>query len=157
MSEKEIPEGYKVLSEGQAKILYRAPSAGEKRQKDDAESTRDAVFYNPVQEFNRDISILAITQFGRMLKAEKEEKKEEFEGLKVLEALAATGLRSVRYCKEIGVRANVPEIKVAKIVANDWDREASATIEKNFKFNDLDTEVEVTTMDGQDLMYDKRR
>ena len=47
-----------------------------------------------------------------MLKKEREAKKKDFEGLKILEALAATGLRSVRYCKEIGVRANMDDIKV---------------------------------------------
>lgn len=50
------------------------------------------MFYNPVQEFNRDISILAITQYGMDLKSYCEEKKKEYVGIKVLEALAATGL-----------------------------------------------------------------
>ena len=36
------------------------------------------------------------------LKSYCEEKKKEYVGIKVLEALAATGLWSVRYAKEIG-------------------------------------------------------
>ena len=62
-------------------------------------------------------------------------KPREFTGLKILEALAATGLRSVWYCKEIGVQANHPEITVGKILANDWDPEAAKLIDKNLSFN----------------------
>jgi tRNA (guanine26-N2/guanine27-N2)-dimethyltransferase len=68
-----------------------------------------------------------------------------------LEALAATGLRSVRYVKEIGVH-------VDKILANDWDLEASKLIEKNFEFNGVEkNRTEVTSMDGIDLMYERRK
>jgi tRNA (guanine26-N2/guanine27-N2)-dimethyltransferase len=59
------------------------------------------VFYNPVQEFNRDFSILAIREFAKVKKEEREKKGREFLGVSILEALAATGLRSVRYMKEI--------------------------------------------------------
>ena len=60
--------------------------------------------------------------------------------MKVLEALAATGLRSVRYCKEIGVQAGKPEIQVSKILANDWDPEAAKIIKRNFEFNGIECE-----------------
>lgn len=85
IAEKAAPEGYKVLQEGKARILYRikenevvksevkeseeevkgsnAPKKKMKRQEKD--EFRDAVFYNPVQEFNRDLSILCITQHGK--------------------------------------------------------------------------------------------
>lgn len=42
-----VPEGFTVISEGKAKILMKA----------------NEVFYNPVQEFNRDLSVLVIRQF----------------------------------------------------------------------------------------------
>jgi tRNA G26 N,N-dimethylase Trm1 len=75
-TDKEIPEGFTLLSEGKANILYHekegkaqaeSPSVeevkdGKKKQgkmkKEDKDENRDTVFYNPVQEFNRDISIL---------------------------------------------------------------------------------------------------
>jgi tRNA G26 N,N-dimethylase Trm1 len=85
IAEKAAPEGYKVLQEGKARILYRikdnevvksdmketeeevkgdnGPKRKMKRQEKD--EFRDAVFYNPVQEFNRDLSILCITQHGK--------------------------------------------------------------------------------------------
>lgn len=62
-----------------------------------------------------------------MTKLEKENKNKEFKGITVLEALAATGLRSVRYMKEI------PYIQ--KLVANDIDSTATALMQKNFDFN----------------------
>ena len=92
-----------------------------------------------------------------MLKKEKEERKKDFTGLKVLETLAATGLRSVRYCKEIGTRAGMDDVKVSHIVANDWDPEASNSIKSNFEFNGIETSHEIQTMDGIDLMYEKRK
>ena len=38
-----------------------------KREANDVNENRGAVFYNPIQEFNRDFSILAITQFSELL------------------------------------------------------------------------------------------
>ena len=81
----------------------------------------------------------------------------EFTGLKILEALAATGLRSCRYGKEIGVTARAGEIKVDKILANDFDPEAVKLIKKNFEYNDISCETEITEMDAIDLMYERRK
>ena len=74
-----VPEGYRALNEGQAKILYiddklsvdkenkiNQPGKG-KRNANEINENPGAVFYNPVQEFNRDFSIMAINQFSAML------------------------------------------------------------------------------------------
>ena len=53
------------------------------------------VFYNPVQQFNRDMSVAAINQFVQDRK--NDTMFEDKDGLTVLEALSATGLRSIRY------------------------------------------------------------
>ena len=98
-----------------------------KRQANEVNENRGAVFYNPVQEFNRDFSIMAINQFAEMTRLEREAKTKEFKGINVLEALAATGLRSVRYLKEI------PAIQ--KLVANDIDVVATDLMKKNFDYN----------------------
>ena len=103
-------------------------AGGGKREANEINETRGAVFYNPVQEFNRDISILAINEFNQILKEEKTAKGKEHDGIKVLEALAATGLRSVRYIKEI------PSIKT--LVANDIDKAATDLMTKNLEFNE---------------------
>lgn len=79
--------------------------------------TRGAVFYNPVQEFNRDLSITVIREYIKLLNEEAVAKNKELkDGVKILEALAATGLRSVRYLKEIS--------NINKLHANDLDPKA---------------------------------
>ena len=143
--QKAVPEGHKVLKEGQAKILYIEQKMEKdeqnrvvgqkgkgKRQANEINETRGAVFYNPVQEFNRDISILVINEFNELLKEEKALKNKEHDGIQILEALAATGLRSVRYLKEI------PSLK--KLIANDIDKAATDLMKANFDFNDCDQE-----------------
>ena len=68
---KRIPAGYQVLKEGKADILYKEErlkiddqnmikTKKGKRIASEVNEVRGAVFYNPVQEFNRDISILTI-------------------------------------------------------------------------------------------------
>jgi tRNA (guanine26-N2/guanine27-N2)-dimethyltransferase len=52
--------------------------------------------------------------------------------IRVLEALSATGLRSIRYFKEIP--------GLASITANDIDPNAVKTIERNILFNGLNTQ-----------------
>lgn len=104
------------------------------------------VFYNRVQEFNRDLSVSVIQIFERIYRQEKQEfiqrrnvplddshdhhrQVESYLGLYILEALSATGLRAIRYAKELeGIR---------KVLANDYSQEAVHTIEKNIRDNDL--------------------
>ena len=65
---------------------------------------------------------------SKILEEEKTAKGKPHDGIKVLEALAATGLRSVRYMKEI------PSIKT--LVSNDIDKAATDLMTKNFEFNE---------------------
>lgn len=112
--------------------------------------TRGAVFYNPVQEFNRDTSITVINEFNEMLAEERAAKNKAHEGISVFEALGATGLRSVRYMKEIP--------SITKLVGNDIDHKATELMAKNFEFNDCPAEkYEVKTRDAIDLMFEFRR
>ena len=53
------------------------------------------VFYNPIQQFNRDLSAMAIKAWSRTYKRRKEEPY-----IRIIEGLAATGLRSCRYALE---------------------------------------------------------
>ena len=91
------------------------------------------MFYNPVQEFNRDFSILAIREFAALKSEERKAKGREFEGLNILEALSATGLRSVRYMKEID--------HIKTLVANDIDPTATELMKKNFEFNGINKDL----------------
>ena len=103
-----------------------------------------------MQEFNRDISILVINEFSEMLKEENEAKGKTHENFTLFEALAATGLRSVRYMKEIP--------SITKLVANDIDSTATDLMKKNFEFNQCPKEkYQVETQDAIDLMNGFRR
>lgn len=126
--------------------------------------TQGNVFYNPVQEFNRDIryvrcsikyfinflctccSITILNAFARQylkddlgdsqagLKCEK--------GLYILEALSATGLRSIRYAKEIS--------GVKEIIANDISIRAVDDIKRNIHDNNVE---HLVTPSNDDAVY----
>ena len=60
-------------------------------------------------------------------------------GIRILEALSATGLRSIRYCKEIteGIHS---------VVSNDIDPAAVESIRRNFEFNNLDPSIAIPNL-----------
>ena len=60
---------------------------------------------------------------------------DEAPGINILEALSASGLRSVRYFNEID--------NVKTIIANDFSAEAVVNIRRNVEYNGLDTETQV--------------
>lgn len=144
-----------------------------------------SVFYNPVQQFNRDLTIAVISQYARehfaLLKTKKskndagksqsqEEQAEAMlvdrngsesaadmplepgqkydEGIKILEGLAASGLRSVRFALEI------PGVK--QVVANDFDRNAVEYIKKNAEHNKVEHLVQHSCDDAAMVMYKSR-
>ncbi|XP_053573806.1 tRNA (guanine(26)-N(2))-dimethyltransferase isoform X2 [Bombina bombina] len=168
--------GETVIKEGRASVIY--PSANQ-------------VFYNPVQEFNRDLTCAVITEFARMqllqkgikilVPDEREEQKvvihlaEEKEdpvqpaledqptsnelrtagveepcpdGLRVLEGLAASGLRSIRFARE------VPGLH--SIIANDFSASAVELIKRNIQFNGVENLVTASYSDARMLMYSRR-
>lgn len=175
--------GETVVKEGKAAILF--PSANE-------------VFYNPVQEFNRDLTCAVITEFTReqlaqrgvrvlvpgekervvvslseegqgMERQQEEEKEMEEEkmeeqggqqletavagercerGLRVLEGLAASGLRSVRFALEVpGLRG---------VTANDFSARAAALIARNAQRNGVSHLLQASQRDASMLMYEAR-
>ncbi|XP_062845736.1 tRNA (guanine(26)-N(2))-dimethyltransferase isoform X2 [Trichomycterus rosablanca] len=168
--------GESVVKEGKAAVLF--PGANE-------------VFYNPVQEFNRDLTCAVITEFARetlaqkgirlvvpgekerviiSLSEEKNGKEEEEgknggkteetevkttsvgerceEGLRVLEGLAASGLRSVRFALE------VPGLKC--VTANDFSAKAAELITRNASYNNVTHLMEAKNRDASMLMYEAR-
>lgn len=107
-----------VVTEGRAEVVFP--------------STQD-VFYNPVQEFNRDTSIAVIQEF---IALRREELRDQVSGhgdespeykITILEALAASGLRSIRYALEID--------GVERILANDYSVQAVETMKENVERN----------------------
>nr|XP_058915973.1 tRNA (guanine(26)-N(2))-dimethyltransferase isoform X2 [Kogia breviceps] len=167
-----------TVTEGAAKIVFL--SANE-------------VFYNPVQEFNRDLTCAVITEFARIqlgakgiqIKvpgekdvqkvvvdlSEQEEDKAELkeganlapgdqprtaavrdiceEGLRVLEGLAASGLRSIRFALEVpGLRS---------VVANDASARAVDLMHRNVQLNNVAHLVQPSQADARMLMYQHQK
>ncbi|ETV88111.1 N2,N2-dimethylguanosine tRNA methyltransferase, variant 1 [Aphanomyces astaci] len=146
-----------IISEGRAKILF--PKGNQ-------------VFYNKVQVLNRDLSIAVINQFAHeraketILKQRKREKNDavptvdevqahvrdnaDTNGLKIFEALAASGLRSIRYLQEIeGVQS---------ILVNDLDPAAVISIKRNIEYNQLSTDKLIPNEDdATSVMYSHRK
>lgn len=78
---------------------------------------KTGVFFNPVMEFSRDVSILVLRGFAP-------EKR-----TKLLDGLAGTGARGVRICNEV--------TGDLEIVINDHNPKAFELIEKNIALNEL--------------------
>ena len=124
-SNSTISQEFNTVQEGKATILT---------------PKQDEVFYNPIQQFNRDLSIMVIKAYDEIrhekiqaIKKKSKNKRTKLNGLKILESLAASGLRSCRYGLEI------PE--AGKIVANDMLAEAVKSINKNVEYNKLTDKV----------------
>ncbi|BGP43727.1 RNA methyltransferase tRNA(m5U54)methyltransferase [Rhodotorula kratochvilovae] len=191
-----VPEGFIPYTESTTSILFAAPPSAD----GEAASGSAPVFLNPVQQYNRDLSVVAIRTWSETRQREKRtyweeglrrkrerkrgadgkgkggkkrkadggeavEAKAEGEGEKapaevkaedkapeavadpaappkedtvppaptykftLLEALSATGLRAIRYAKEL------PLLK--HVVANDLSASAVQDIQRNIAFNGL--------------------
>jgi len=134
------------ISEGQAKVFFPG--------------VKD-VFYNPVQEFNRDLSISVLRIFAQkhikdQEKTSDEDNENKFpkpgesysNGIDILEALAASGLRSIRYAKEIG--------GLKSITANDISIAATQSIKSNVESNAVEKLVNPNQGDACAVMYEHR-
>lgn len=67
------------------------------------------------------------------------------DGLAILEGLAASGLRSVRFCKEIP--------GISRVVANDCSREAIATMKHNIELNGVQEMMSASCNDASMVMH----
>jgi tRNA (guanine26-N2/guanine27-N2)-dimethyltransferase len=83
-------------------------------------SSRAPVFYNPVMELNRDLSVLALQQFRSEI-----EKK-----LSICDAFGGSGIRGIRYAKEVS--------GVERVVITDVNPRAVALARENSIENGLD-------------------
>lgn len=110
------------------------------------------VFYNPVQEFNRDLTILVLrTYLKHNVWHHKSEEKHITSrgGMKVLDALSASGLRSIRFAKELGPAKDL----IRTIVANDISEAAVELIKSNIKLNQVEDKVTCSQSDAIHLMH----
>jgi tRNA (guanine26-N2/guanine27-N2)-dimethyltransferase len=96
--------------------------------------SRAPVFFNPVMEFNRDMSILALQAYQRIVNRE----------LSVCEPLTATGIRGLRYASEV---------QGAKIVVSgDINAHSAKLAEHNIVLNSLTDRVSIEHKDANRLL-----
>jgi tRNA (guanine26-N2/guanine27-N2)-dimethyltransferase len=140
-----------AVTEGRATVYFR----------------KGEVFYNPVQSFNRDLSVLALRAFDQVRREEAKQMAnrkrasylsahselpadrkmlydaiENCDNLRVLEGLSATGLRAIRYALEIP--------NIGCVTANDIDASAVDVISYNVERNAVpEHSIRVTHSDAQ--------
>ncbi len=84
--------------------------------------------------FNRDISLLVALVFSKKLKANTLLKKKPFTGIKFYDALTASGLRALRFRKEI------PNSLINKVIGCDFSKSAIETFRRNLILNGLEND-----------------
>ncbi len=103
-------------------------------------STDTPVFYNPAMIFNRDVSVLVL---GQLLKKDAH----------ILDGLSATGIRGLRYIKELRQKG--------RVWFNDRSPKAVTLIKKNIEMN-LEKEdcqgleIEVSTRELSSLLHQEK-
>ncbi|CAD5230806.1 unnamed protein product [Bursaphelenchus xylophilus] len=119
-------------------------------------------FYNPAQEFNRDLTVSVLRRLGNELKEkarpqdnangdEPTAKKRKMgpTGFRVLDALSASGLRALRFSKEVE--------GITEVWANDFSENAVEYIKKNAELNGVQDLIHVSYADATQLMSECRQ
>jgi tRNA (guanine26-N2/guanine27-N2)-dimethyltransferase len=122
-----------IVEEGRVKILVPRLEAFKKLPSDYAPS-KAPVFYNPVMELNRDIAVLALQAYQKLVNRE----------ISVCEPLASCGIRGIRFAKEVK--------DVQKVLINDINEKASQLARYNVQMNGLSKQVTVKNGDANFLL-----
>jgi len=118
-----------TVKEGQASVVVPKLAAYVKEAWEYAPS-KAPVFYNPVMELNRDLTVLALQTYQKMLGRE----------VSVCEPLSGCGIRGIRFAVEVeGVR---------KVFVNDINPEAAKLAQFNVERNKLASSVLVANEDA---------
>ncbi|MCW4010671.1 MAG: tRNA (guanine(10)-N(2))-dimethyltransferase [Candidatus Bathyarchaeota archaeon] len=121
------------ITEGKVKVVVPNLNAYGVVPSDYAPS-RAPVFYNPIMEFNRDVSVLAFQAYQRMVNRE----------VTICEPLSATGIRGLRYAAEIQ--------GVAAVVSGDINMRSVTLAVRNVELNNLQNRVTVEHKDANRLL-----
>ena len=121
------------IQEGKVQVIVPKLAAFKKSPADYAPS-KPPVFYNPVMELNRDISVLAFKTYQRIVGRE----------ITICDPLTSSGIRGIRYAVEI------PSIK--KVVISDINQQAFNLAEQNVAINELQRIVELEHKDASCLL-----
>jgi tRNA (guanine26-N2/guanine27-N2)-dimethyltransferase len=133
MSQYEADFPTEEIVEGEARVLVPKLKAFVKQPSEYAPS-RAPVFYNPVMELNRDLSVIAVQAYQEKMKRD----------ISVCEPLAGSGIRGIRYAKEIrGVR---------KVIIGDLTERSTNLESHNVELNRLQALIEVQNREANLLL-----
>lgn len=121
------------VTEGMVEVVVPKLRAFVKKPSDYAPS-KAPVFYNPVMELNRDLAVLALQAFQRLVGHD----------LRACEPLAGCGIRGIRLAKEVD--------GVEEVVVNDINGEAYRLAKFNVEKNGLAGKVVVENEDANLLL-----
>jgi tRNA (guanine26-N2/guanine27-N2)-dimethyltransferase len=123
---------YKEISEGKTKIIVP---------QEEKISKKLPVFYNPVMEYNRTISVVLINALNK-------------KNMEIALPLAGTGVRAIRLIKE--TKKDI----IDKIHINDYDKTTIKIIKKNLKNNITDeyikSKTKITCLDANLFLISNR-
>jgi len=122
-----------TIKEGKVKVLVPKLKAFVTEPSEYAPS-KAPVFYNPVMEFNRDLSVLALLAYQNMANRK----------IRICEPLASSGIRGLRYAAEIR--------GVAKVLINDINTQAVKLAKHNVELNNVQDRVRVSHKDANCLL-----
>lgn len=103
---------------------------------EDEPTTDDEVFYNTAMVTNRDLSVACLDAVAE-------------DGWRACDALAASGVRGIRYRKEVDA--------LGEVLVNDIDADAVASIEENAERSGVADELAVRHGDANALLTDEFR
>jgi tRNA (guanine26-N2/guanine27-N2)-dimethyltransferase len=119
-----VNEGAVKVLVPKLKVFIKSPS--------EYTPSKAPVFYNPVMELNRDIAVLALQAYQRMVDSE----------ISVCEPLGGCGVRGIRFAVEVeGAK---------EVLINDINVKAFQLAKYNVKINKLDSRVK---LDNEDANY----
>jgi len=122
-----------IITEGKVKIVAPKLEAYGVTPSDYAPS-RAPVFYNPVMEFNRDLTVLAFQTYQCMIKRK----------ITICEPLTGTGIRGARFAAEIqGIK---------KVVSGDINQRSVRLAVHNIMLNGLQKKVSIKHKDANRLL-----
>lgn len=122
-----------VIIEGSTEVIVPNLKAFVTHPSDYAPS-KAPVFYNPVMELNRDLAVLSLSAFQKLVKRE----------LRICEPLTGCGIRGIRIAKEVDY--------VKKVILNDINEKAVMLVKANVVKNKLSDSISVENLDANILL-----
>jgi tRNA (guanine26-N2/guanine27-N2)-dimethyltransferase len=122
-----------TVSEGKVKVIVPMLESFKKKPCDYAPS-KAPVFYNPVMEFNRDLSVLAFQAYQRLIKRK----------ISICDPLTGSGIRGIRFAAEIQ--------GVNKVVSSDINERSFKLAQYNINLNGLQDIVTIKHKDANCLL-----